>query len=129
MTELIELPDGTLDFKSHGKVIEIIPIIEVPDQTRHMLPPAVWHVPNWLVGFIPQHWLSSPYTILSHEQVVLPASNSARSSRLSWMLRLMEDHPAGTVDSVPIGAIDAVAVAELLDAIGEARKTPGEAAE
>lgn len=122
MTELTERPDGMLELKSHGKVIEFIPIIEAPDMTRHMLPPALWHVPNWLVGFLPEHWLSGPYTIISHERVALPSSHSSRTAFLSWMVRMTEDYPAGTIEAVPVGAIDAAAVAELLDALRKAGK-------
>lgn len=103
------------DFKSEGKCIEVIPVIEDAGGQPMMLPPAIWHVENWVLGFIDEHPLSMPMQFFSNQKTTLPGSNSANSHRITFLVRILED--GEMPNGVPVGHIDAEAVKALIQAV------------
>lgn len=88
---------GDRRIKSEGKLIEVMPIIEDPYGQPFMLPPAVWEVENWLVGYKDEHTVGMPITFYHPEKLQIPGSNGSAPCRLSFMTRMMERSP----DSMP----------------------------
>jgi hypothetical protein len=116
------VPEGELTYgrvKSEGKCLEVIPVIEDASGQPMILPPVIWHVENWTLGFEDWHTLSSPVTIYPQFQVNIPGSNSTFGHRLSFLIRVLEDGkmPAG----IPVGHVDAEAVNALIQAVKDAR--------
>lgn len=103
--------------ESWGKALEFIPILEDPGARTVMLPPAVWHLPNDMMGFLPDHVLGWPFTVLSHETLTIPGSNTNRTSRLRWIIRILEDHDPARLSTVPVGHIDAAAVVDMIEVL------------
>lgn len=112
------VPEGVLKYgriKSEGKMLEVIPILEDASGQPYMLPPAVWHVENWVLGFENSHSLSTPMSFWPNQRSVIPGTSALSGVRFSFMVRILEDGemPQGVV----AGHIDAEAVKELLQAI------------
>lgn len=105
--------------KSEGKLLEVIPYIEMNGYQMFALPAVVWPVPNELMGFRDYHVMGSPYVIWMNDRAQIPGTNSAASHRLGFMVRIMEANP----DNEPrLGAqIPVEHVTQILDAIRDAR--------
>lgn len=80
-----------------------------------MLPPVMWEVDNWLIGFADNHPLVMPCTLWSSERLRLPGTNSAMTHDLSFIVRLLENSP----DSTPASGsrIDIEAGRAIIDAL------------
>lgn len=113
----LETVDGAPSVKSEGKLIEIIPYLTDAGGTPWMLPPVIWEVDNWLVGFADDHPMHMPFTVYLTERIRLPGSNLMRTHDLSFLVRLMERSP----DSAPISGsqIDIDAARAIIEAIKE----------
>lgn len=101
--------------KSEGKCLEVIPLIEDASGQPMMLPPAVWHVENWVLGFLDYHSLPSPMQFWHHVKTTIPGSNSANAHRLTFLVRILED--GQMPNGIPVGHIDAEAVKALIEAM------------
>ncbi len=103
--------------QSEGKLLEVIPFIEMNGYQMFTLPAVVWPVPNWLMGFKDYHVLGNPYTIWMNDRSQIHGTNSAASHRLGFIVRILEASP----DNEPrMGAqISAEHVTQILDAIKE----------
>jgi hypothetical protein len=117
------VPEGELKygrFKSEGKMFEVTPIIEDASGQPMMLPPAVWHVENWVLGYEDWHSAHMPMTFMGQDRQYVPGSQSNSSARFYFMVRILEDGklPHG----VPVHHIDAEAVAMLIQAVKDAEK-------
>lgn len=112
--KLIDKPDGTQERVSTGKLLEIIPVIEDPSGQPMMLPPAVWPVDGWVLGYTDaQHIVGTPWTCWFPGKAEIPGSRSAYGHRLSFVVRVMEDGEAPP----RMGTIDKAAAMEICEAI------------
>lgn len=105
---------------SEGKLLEIIPIIMDPGGQPMMLPPVVYQVPNFMLGYMDHHACAWPYQFHMNERIYIPGSRSSSQHALSFQVRIMEDQP-GSVPAT-VATVDAAAVKLLMDAIIEANK-------
>jgi hypothetical protein len=103
--------------RSEGKLIEVVPVITDAGGSSMMLPPVIWEVDNWLVGFKDEHWVGMPNTFYPQWKIQLPGSNPSMSHSLSFLVRLLENSP----DSTPHAGsrIDIEAAREIVDALRE----------
>lgn len=99
---------------SEGKLLEIIPIISDDNGVPYMLPPVIWHVPNWLAGYQDSHPIPTPTTMWMGHVLDIPGSNSARNHRLTFQVRILEDSPSSGIQAA---TVDASAVNALVEAI------------
>lgn len=103
---------------SEGKLLEILPYIIAEDGTPMMLPPIVYEVPNWLLGYKDYHVTGMPYTIHFNERQPIPGSNSAYGVQLSFSVRVLE-HSPGMVSNDNVATVDIDAVVHLINALRE----------
>jgi hypothetical protein len=113
--------EGVLEYgriRSEGKILEVMPMLQHTGGQSYMLPPAYWHVENWMLGFQDWHVIASPIAIWQNQQSLIPGTSSAGGAQLSFMLRILEDSelPKGAQP----GQIDAAAVKALLEAVRQA---------
>lgn len=83
--------------ESEGKILEIIPVIEIMGQP-YVLPPVQYHVENWLLGFRDDHPTGTPATYYFHQKIYLMGSNSNAPNALTFMVRVLEDGSEGPAD-------------------------------
>lgn len=112
------VPEGELTYgtvKSEGKLLQVIPLIDTGGN-QLMLPPVVYRVPNFLLGFKDWHTMT-PMAFYPQSWMQIPGTNSAIGNRLGFMVQIMEDSPDC---GVTVATVDADAVMALLDAIRDA---------
>lgn len=85
---------------SEGKTLEITPLLYSPDGTLMSLPPTIYRVPGWLLGFGSEHVVGYPHVIMYNERHVIP-SNPQRAPSLSFMIRIYENQPGVATGDVP----------------------------
>lgn len=110
------VPEGELKYgrvRSEGKMLEVIPIIEDANGSPMMLPPAIWPVDNWLLGFEDHHMINTPMSFWQNVKTVIPGSSPNAPVRLTFLVRVLE---AGEQPRA-VGTIDADAVRELIQAV------------
>jgi hypothetical protein len=106
--------------RSEGKLLEIIPIITDTWGQPMMLPPVVYNVDNWLMGYVDEHVVAMPYTVWFNEKVTLPGTG-ANSAQLSFLVRVMERSPDALTNATGV-QVDMEAVAAIVNAIKTASK-------
>lgn len=100
---------------SEGKLLEVTPVLlDVQGQPR-ILPPVIWPVDNYLLGYLDEHIVGQPFTHYGQNfsQVAIPGSMSNQVTRLSFIIRVLE---AGAVPT-PGTVIDPESVREIVAAI------------
>jgi hypothetical protein len=122
-----KVPDGELRYgniKSEGKILEIIPVLVSSNGNMSMLPPAYWHVENWILGFDDEHYMACPAVYWGSETIWINGSNAARPMGLRYMARVVED------GRLPVGSsvshIDAEAMREMIKAIKGENQNDGD---
>jgi hypothetical protein len=100
---------------SEGKLLEVMPIITDAAGQPMMLPPIVYRVPNWFIGYKDDHTISMPYQIYLQERATIPGSVSSAPHQISFLVRIMEDDPSSTPQVV--ASVDTEAVVGLIEAI------------
>lgn len=112
---------GPDSYVSEGKIFEVIPVIVDAAGQPMMLPPALWRVENWVLGYQDTHGFSSPVNFFVPMYTEIPGSRvDGRSHKFYFLVRILED--GETPGGVPLGAIDVDAVRELMQAL---RGAPG----
>jgi len=76
---------------SNDRVIEVRPQIYTPDGRLLSLPPAFYPIDGMLIGMTPDYVLGGEYRVVIHPSADLPASNSAASSRMGFLIAVHED--------------------------------------
>ena len=100
-----QVEPGTLEYgttQSEGKILEITPVLYMPDGTLTALPPVQYHVPNWLLGYEDYHSQNYPYNMLLNgmrEQI--PGTKNHWGVQLGMMARILEAHPGMVLDTIP----------------------------
>lgn len=115
------VPEGELEYgriKSEGKLLEIIPWLTLNGQP-FMLPPVVYRVENWLLGFRDEHYIGGPQTYQFPARLTISGSNARDTTDLSFILRVMED---GDAPINAIATIDAESVRDIVSAIKDTLK-------
>jgi len=98
---------------STGKLLEVIPIIEDRSGSPMMLPPALWPVEGWVLGFTdPRFITGTPWTLCFPGKAEIPG-NSAWGHRLWFIVRVLEDGEAPP----RMGVIDKEAAMEICEAV------------
>ena len=101
--------------QSVGKLLEVIPIVETAMGQPFMLPPVIWPVQNWLMGYRDDHPISTPITFWTQERLYVPGSSSSNNHRITFMVRVMEDS-----EQPSKGVIRSEDVGQIIDAIKKA---------
>lgn len=104
---------------SDGKLLEVMPWIMGPHGEPYMLPPVVYAVPNWLLGFTDDHYIGSPINLYIPYRMDIPGSNSSASHRLSFQVRVLEQWEGAGVETA---TVDVEAVTALIEAIKAAQQ-------
>lgn len=104
---------------SEGKLLEILPLIELNNQP-FMLPPTVYHVPNWLLGYFDWHAIGNVQTVYVPAKVAIQGSLSGTFCILSLVIRIIEASPSMNVHAADISL---EAVQAIVDAIRPANRS------
>lgn len=104
---------------SEGKLLQILPFLDTASGTPFMLPPTIYQVPNWLLGFNDDHPIGRPQTLHIPSIVAINGSNSNNPAMLSFMATILEDSPSANVHPE---TVDRAWVDEIVNAIKEGRK-------
>lgn len=78
--------------KSEGKILEITPLLYMPDGTLQSLPPVHYECPGWLLGYVDEYIIGYPYQIVFNERHQIP-SDPRMAPYLSFNIRLFERWP------------------------------------
>lgn len=102
--------NGYMDYeenmKSEGKLLEILMTIELNNQP-FLLPPVIYQIPNWLLGFAEWHVLVAPQNI--HVPSVIQVHGSGPSyCAITMVLRILEDSPSMGVQHRDVITLEAV---------------------
>lgn len=110
---------GVKSIESEGKLLEIIPLIFSPVGEPLTLPPVVYRVPNWLLGFREDHYVGKPIAMYFGERANIPGSNASYSHQLTFFVRILEASPSSGIE---IATVDEKAVVGLIQALREQGK-------
>jgi hypothetical protein len=103
----MKLENGKL--YSEGKLFEVMPVILTAAGEPFMLPPTVYKVPNWLVGFEIDHPIGKPITFGPQSRLWIPGTNTSQNVAVEYWTRLLEDSDMGVVSAtVTEGAVTAM---------------------
>lgn len=122
-TEMKIVPQGELEYgriKSEGKLLEFIPILTMPDGQPYALPPVVYRVENWILGYNDYHSQGMPVNYYPQMDTYLHGTNSSLAVRMSFVIRIMEDSSDAPVNA--IASIDAESVKDIVSVIKNAMK-------
>jgi hypothetical protein len=108
-----ELKHGRV--KSEGKLLEVIPIVTDATGQPMMLPPLIWQVPNFVLGYEDWHPISMPVSFYMNDRLHIPGSNASQTHTLTFLVRMMEDSAIGAM----VAHVDTEAVAALIQAVRE----------
>lgn len=96
------------ELHSEGKILEVIPVILDQIGQPMMLPPALWRVEGWVLGFTePRAITGTPWTLHMPMRSAIPGSSSQHPHQLSFIVRVLEDgeHPTtGVIDPAAVKA-------------------------
>lgn len=114
-----KVPEGELKYgriKSEGKIVEVTPFLETMSGQPYMLPPVLYRVENWLLGYEDYDVVARPQTYMPQFQSMLNG-NRNDAVRLSFMVRVLEDGSEGPEEVR--GMIDPESVKAIVDAFRE----------
>jgi hypothetical protein len=94
-------PDQNGSLRSEGKILEVTPILYMPDGTLLSLPPTTYLCPNWLLGYQDFHVQGYPFVLHLNERTWIPGTNSAYGPMLGFTARIYENSPGMALGGIP----------------------------
>lgn len=75
---------------SEGKYLEVTPLLVDEVGQPRMLPPVIWPVENWMLGYANDHALAGPWVNYVPYRVQIPGSSANRYTQLEFLVRVLE---------------------------------------